>query len=118
MSGFAEEIEYPELQKFNGKLYTLNMSGMVGFAKKLNLQYSGNSTGNSIQYMFGMFGFPEKFNISNSENSTGNCVHYIRTERLDLQKNCVRYMYVMLGLTEKLHIQICKNLTGNCVDYM
>ena len=25
MSGFAEEIEYPELQKFNGKLYTLYM---------------------------------------------------------------------------------------------
>ena len=24
MSGFAEEIEYPELQKFNGKLYTLH----------------------------------------------------------------------------------------------
>ena len=25
MSGFAEEIEYPELQKFNRKLYTLYM---------------------------------------------------------------------------------------------
>ena len=25
MSGFAEEIEYPKLQKLNGKLYTLYM---------------------------------------------------------------------------------------------
>ena len=35
MSGFAEEIEYPELEKFNGKLYTLYMLGIVGFAKKI-----------------------------------------------------------------------------------
>ena len=117
MSGFEEEIEYPELQKFNGKLYTLNMSGMVGFAKKLNLQYSGNSMGNSIQYMFGMPGFPEKLNILNSENSTGNCIHYIRTERLDLQKNCVRYMYVMSGFPKKLNVQNSINSTENSVHY-
>ena len=59
MSGFAEEIEYPELQKFNGKLYTLYMQGMVGFAEKLNIQYCGNSTGNSVHYMSGMSGFAE-----------------------------------------------------------
>ena len=37
MSGFAEKIKYPELQKFNGKLYTLYIYGMHGFAEKLNV---------------------------------------------------------------------------------
>ena len=59
---------------------------MVGFAEKLNVQYSGNSTGNSIHYISEMTGFAEKLNIPNFENSTENCVYYIRTERLDLQK--------------------------------
>ena len=76
MSGFVEKIEYPELRKFNGKLYTLYMYGIVGFAKKLNVQNCGNSTGNSVHYMYGLSGFAEKLNFSNSENSTGNCVHY------------------------------------------
>ena len=72
MSGFVEKIEYLELRKFNGKLYTLYMYGIVGFAKKLNVQNCGNSTGNSVHYMYGMFGFVEKLNFPNSENSTGN----------------------------------------------
>ena len=55
------KIEYPELRKFDGKLCTL--------------------------YMYGMFGFAEKLNIQNCENSTANFVHYICTECLDLQKN-------------------------------
>ena len=87
MSGFVEKIEYPELRKFNGKLYTLYMYGLVGFAKKLNVQNCGNSTGNSVHYMYGMFGFVEKLNFPNSENSTGNCVHYLCTACLDLHKN-------------------------------
>ena len=37
MSGFAEKIEYPELQNFNEKLYALYMYEIVGFAKKLNV---------------------------------------------------------------------------------
>ena len=57
----CREIEKPELSKFNKKFCTLYLHGMSGFAKKLN--------------------------IPNSENSTGNCVHYLRTARLDLQKN-------------------------------
>ena len=60
---------------------------MVGFAEKLNVQYSGNSTGNSIHYISEMSGFAEKLNIPNSENSTGNCVHYLCTACPDLQKN-------------------------------
>ena len=72
MSGFVEKIEYLELQKFSGKLYTLYMYGIVGFAKKLNVQNCGNSTGNSVHYMYRMFGFVEKLNFPNSENSTGN----------------------------------------------
>ena len=35
--GLAEKIEYPKLRKFNGKLYTLYMYGMVGFVQKLNV---------------------------------------------------------------------------------
>ena len=87
MSGFVEEIEYSELQKFIGKLYTLYMQGMVGFTEKLNVQYSGNSTGNSVHYMSGMSGFAEKLNIPKSENSTGNCVHYLRTASPNLRIN-------------------------------
>ena len=75
MSGFAEKIEYPELQKFNGKLYTLYIYGMHEFAEKLNVQNCGNSTGNSVQYMYGMFGCVEKLNDQNCVNSTENCVH-------------------------------------------
>ena len=87
MSGFAEEIEYPELEKFNGKLYTLYMLGIVGFTKKLKVQYRGNSSGNSVHYMSGMSGFAEKLNIPKFENSTGNCVHYLRTASPDLRIN-------------------------------
>ena len=64
-----------------------------------------------------MSGFAEKLNILNFENSTGNCVHYIRTERLDLQKNCVRYMYVMSGFPKKLNVQNSINSTENSVHY-
>ena len=49
----CRKIEYPEGQKFNGKLCTL--------------------------YMYEMFVFAEKLNIQNCENSTGNCVYYICT---------------------------------------
>ena len=87
MFGFAEEIEYPELQKFNGKLYTLYMYGMVGLAEKLNVQYCGNSIGNYEHYISGMSGFEEKLNIPSSENLAGNCVHYLCTTCPDLQKN-------------------------------
>ena len=58
---FCRKIEYPELRKFDGKLCTL--------------------------YMYGMSGFAEKLNIQNCENSMANFVHYICTECSDLQKN-------------------------------
>ena len=87
MSGFAEEIEYPELQKFNGKLCTLYTYWTSGFAEKLNVQNCENWTGNCVRYMYVMSGFAEKLNIPNSENSTGNCVHYLCTASQDLQKN-------------------------------
>ena len=87
MSVFVEKIEYPKLQKFNGKLYTLYMYGMVGFAEKLKLQNCENSTGNSVRFMYGKSGFAEKLNIPNSENSKGNSVHYLCMACLDLHKN-------------------------------
>ena len=84
MSGFVEKIEYPELRKFNGKLYTLYIYGMVGFVEKLNVQNCGNSTGNCVQYLHGMSEFAEKLNVQNCVNSTENCVHYFCTKCLDL----------------------------------
>ena len=60
---------------------------MVGFAEKLNVQNCGNSTGNSVRYMYGMSGFAEKLSITNSKNSMGDFVHYLCTTCLDLQKN-------------------------------
>ena len=57
---------------------------MHGFAEKLNVQNCGNSTGNSVQYMYGMSGFAEKLNIKNCINSIENCVHYFCTKCLDL----------------------------------
>ena len=44
------KIEYPELRKFNGKLCTLYMCGMAGFAEKLNIQSCKNSMENSVRY--------------------------------------------------------------------
>ena len=84
---FSEKIEYPELQKFNGKLYTLYMYEIVGFAEKLYVQNCRNSTGNSVHYMYGMFGFAKILNTQNFINSPGNSVQYICKECLDLQKN-------------------------------
>ena len=42
----SKKIEYPELQKFNGKLCVLCMYGMSGLAKKLNVQSFKNSMEN------------------------------------------------------------------------
>ena len=65
------------------------MYRMVGFAEKLNVQNCGNSTRNSICYMYGISGFAEKLNIPNSENSAGNWVHYLCMACLDLHKNWI-----------------------------
>ena len=60
---FCRKIEYPELQKFDGKFCTL--------------------------YMYGKSGFAEKLNIQNCVNSMANFVPYVCTECLDLQKNWI-----------------------------
>jgi len=62
---------------------------MSGFADKLNIQNCVNSMGKFVHYLYGTSGFAEKLNIQNFVNSTRNCVHYVRTERLDLQRNCI-----------------------------
>ena len=63
----CREVEYLELRKLNKKFCTLFLHRMSGFAKKLNIQNSENSTGNSIHfiyiYIYGMFGFVEKLNL-------------------------------------------------------
>ena len=63
MSRFAKKIEYPELRKFNGKLYTLYIYRISGFVEKLNVQNCINSTENCIHYTYEMYGFKEKLNV-------------------------------------------------------
>ena len=79
MSGFAEKIEYPELQNFNEKLYALHMYRIIGFAKKLNVQNCGKFC---ILYVRNVC-ICRKIECPKCENSTGNCVQYICTECLD-----------------------------------
>ena len=83
MSGFAEKIEYPELQNFNEKLYALHMYRIVGFAKKLNVQNCGKFSGKfCILYVRNVW-ICRKIECPKCGNSTGNCVQYICTECLD-----------------------------------
>ena len=83
----CRKIEYPKLRKFNAKLRTLHTNGTSRFAEKLNVQNSGNYTGNFVRYMYIMSGFAEKLNVQNSMNSTENSIHYT---------------YGMFGFEEKL----------------
>ena len=64
----CKKIEYPELRKFKGKLFTLYMYEISGFAEKLNIQNWGNSTGNCVRYMYVMSGFAKKLNVQNCVN--------------------------------------------------
>ena len=79
----CRKIESPELRKFNGKLFTLYMYGISGFAEKLNIQHRGNSTGNCVRYTYGMSGFAEKLNVQTMEIQQ-EIVYIIFTEYLDL----------------------------------
>ena len=106
--------------------------------------------------MYGMVGFAKKLNIQSYENLTENSVRYICMECLDLPKNWISrtakiqrqilyiiyvrkvwiyrkieypellkfngnlgtlYMYETFGFPKKLNIHNCKNSTGNCVHY-
>ena len=67
----SKKFEYPELLKFNRKLYTL----YVNSVDMLNVWNCVNLSGNYVDYMYGMSGFEEKLNIQNCVNSTRNWVH-------------------------------------------
>ena len=56
---------------------------MSGFAEKLNVQNSINSTENSIHYTYRMFGFEEKL-IAIATKIQWEIVYIIRTECLNL----------------------------------
>ena len=79
----CKEIEYTELRKLKKKLCTLYLHRMSGFAKKLNVQNSINSTENSVHYTYGMFGFKEKL-IAIVAQIQLEIVCIIRTECLNL----------------------------------
>ena len=63
-----------------------------------------------------MSGFAEKLNIPSSENSTGYCVHYLCTASPDLQKSRksktaeIQFEIVYNTCTERLDLQ--KNRTS------
>ena len=84
----CRKIKYLELRKFNGKLCTLYMYGMSGFAEKFECTELQKFNGKLCTlYIYGTSLFAENLIIQNYENSTGNCVQYICTERKDLLKN-------------------------------
>ena len=56
---------------------------MSGFAEKLNVLNSINSTENSLHYTYGMFGFEEKL-IAIAAQIQWEIVYIIRTEYLNL----------------------------------
>ena len=56
---------------------------MSGFAEKLNVQNSINSTENSVHYTYGMFRFEEK-SIAIDAKIQREIVYIIRTECLNL----------------------------------
>ena len=56
---------------------------MSGFAEKLNVLNSINSTENSLHYTYGMFGFEEKL-IAIVAQIQWEIVYIIRTECLNL----------------------------------
>ena len=56
---------------------------MTGFAEKLNVQNSINSTENSIHSMYEMFGFEEKL-IAIAAKIQWEIVYIVRTECLNL----------------------------------
>ena len=65
---FCGENEYPKFRKFGGKLCTLYMYEMSGFAEKLNILEDINSTGNYVHYTYGMSGFTGKLKIQHRVN--------------------------------------------------
>ena len=75
---------------------------MTGFAEKLNVQNSINSTKNSVHYTYGMFGFEEKL-IAKAAQIQGKIGDTKRTECLNLLK---------------IDCPNCENSTGNCVHYI
>ena len=58
---------------------------MSGFAEKLNVQNSINSTENSVHYTYGVFGFEEKL-IAKAVKIQWEIAYIISTECLDLKK--------------------------------
>ena len=115
----CRKIEYPELQKFNRKLYALYMYGMFGLAKKLNVQNWENSKVNCVHYMNRMSGCVEKLNIQSCENLSENCVLYLRTVviskkiecpelRKFYRKLCTLYTYGISGLAKNWMLKIAK----------
>ena len=83
-SWICRKIESPELRKFNRKFCTLNVRNVwiCREIEYIELRKLKKKFWNL--YLHRISGFAEKLNIQNSENSTGNCIHYIYTECLDL----------------------------------
>ena len=72
-SGFKEKLKIQNFVNSAGIVYIIYVRNIWIRREIEYLEYI-NSMGNYVHYMFGMFGFADKLKIQNSENSTGNCV--------------------------------------------
>ena len=72
-SGFKEKLKIQNFVNSAGIVYIIYVRNIQIRREIEYLEYI-NSMGNYVHYMFGMFGFADKLKIQNSENSTGNCV--------------------------------------------
>ena len=127
----SRKIEYLLLHIFNGKLCTLYMYGMPGFAKKSFVQNCENSTGNCVQYICTESNDLLKYWISRTMKLHREIVYIIYVRNVWIcrkieypelrkfnRKLCTLYMYGMFGLAKKLNVQSCENSTENCVHYI
>ena len=74
LSGFAKNVKYSELRKFDRKLCTLDV-WIFWIYRKFNIQNCVNWTGNCVYFVYRLSGFAKNLKFQNCVNLTGNCVH-------------------------------------------
>ena len=129
----SKKFEYPELLKFNGKLYTLYVRifwiyrksklcsyvqcmELCKFIWKLCTLYVRNV------WIWRKIKYP-KLRKFNEKLRTDVRIFWIcrKIEHLEMHnstRNCAHYLYGLSGFAEKLNIQNCVSSTGNCVHFM
>ena len=73
-SGSTEKLKIQNFVNSAGIVYIIYIQ-IIWICREIEYLEYINSTGNYVHYMYGMFGFADKLKIQNTENSTRNCVH-------------------------------------------